>query len=432
MANHPANVLAARPESATNRTVSPVERTVLRALAARVADLADHPVEQEKRALWYAHNALLPTRPLIFCSPEGGWNEIITPDQLVCEGELARDWEMRLRKEVFWAAELRDDRVCQPVFDLAHVFTETDWGLHETVIGGQDGGSYAWDAPVKDYEADLPRLHFPRITVDPAATDQVLALAQETLGDFLQVRLRTRWWWTQGMTWTLALLRGLEQMMLDMYDHPDGLHRIMSYLRDGHLARLDFLEQNDLLSLNNDGTYVGSGGFGWTHELPQPGFAGRVRTQDMWGFGESQETLGVSPAMFAEFIFPYQLPVLSRFGLNCYGCCEPLDKRWSLVERIPRLRRVSISPWSNVELMAERLGNRYILSRKPRPADLALPTFDEELVRDDLRATMRIARRHECRLEVILNGTQTLRGDPSRVVRWVQIAREEAARVYGQ
>jgi hypothetical protein len=37
---------------------------------------------------------------------------------------------------------------------------------------------------------------------------------------------------------------------------------------------LDFLEKNNLLSLNNESTYVGSGGFGWTHELPQKDFDG--------------------------------------------------------------------------------------------------------------------------------------------------------------
>ncbi|MDP7287961.1 MAG: hypothetical protein QGH94_08205, partial [Phycisphaerae bacterium] len=76
-----------------------------------------------------------------------------------------------------------------------------------------------------------------------------------------------------------------------------------------------------------------------TDELPQADFTGRVRLIDMWGFCESQETVGVSPEMFEEFVFPYQMPILERFGLNCYGCCEPLDNRWHVVKRFPRLRR---------------------------------------------------------------------------------------------
>jgi hypothetical protein len=316
--------------------------------------------------------------------------------------------------------------VVQPCFDVRHVYSESDWGMHETKIGGEHGGSYTWDAPLKSYDDDLPRLRFPHITVDEADTQRVLDLAQETLGDILTVRLKTAWWWTLGMTWTLVNLRGLSQMMYDMVDYPDQLHQVMAFLRDGHMARLDYLEQHGLLSLNNDGTYVGSGGFGWTRELPRPAFAGRVRTIDMWGFGESQETVGVSAAMFQEFIFPYQLPLLERFGLNCYGCCEPVDKRWHVLEQIPRLRRVSVSPWASIPGMAEKLGKRYLFSMKPNPAYLAMDSFDEDAIRKDLREAMRVCRAQGCHMEVIMKDCHTIRNDPRRVVRWVQIAREEA------
>ena len=249
-------------------SISSADRAVLRRLAAEVAELAARPIEAAKRELWYQHNALAPTRPLVFCDPENGWNEIFPQRDLECTGELARTWEMRLRKEVFWGAEMRDDRVAERIFVVPYVFEETDWGLHETKHGGEDGGSYVWDAPVRSYADDLPRLRFPAIEVDQGATARMVATAAETLGDLLDVQLRGSWWWSLGMTWTLIRLRGLEQFMLDMLDDPEGLHRIMAFLRDGNLARLDFLEEHGLLSLNNDGTYVGSGGFGWSRELP--------------------------------------------------------------------------------------------------------------------------------------------------------------------
>jgi hypothetical protein len=295
--------------------------------------------------------------------------------------------------------------------------------MHERKIGGSDGGSYVWESPLKTYD-DFDKLHYPIITVNYEATDRVLELANDVLGDILPVRLRTAWWWTLGMTWTLVNIRGLQQIMLDMFDHPDDLHRLIAFLRDGHLAKLDFLEENDLLSLNNDDTYVGSGGFGWTNALPQSDFDGHVRTDDMWGFTESQETVGVSPEMFEEFIFPYQLPIQQRFGLNCYGCCEPLDKRWHIVKDIPNLRRVSVSPWADIANMAEMLGDRYIFSMKPSPTDLAMTGFDEERIRAKLREALQMTR--GCRVEVLMKDNHTIRNDPQRVVRWVQIAREEA------
>ena len=410
---------------AANLRVDLEDRQVLAELARKVAELAARPIEDEKRKLWYQHNELAPTRPVIFCDPENGWNEIITPEDLKCKGKLARAWEMTLRKEIFWGAEMKDDRVVEPYFFISHIANESDWGMHEIKIGGEHGNAYTWESPLKDYR-QMSDLHFPVITVDWDATRKALDLAKEVVGESLEVRLKTAWWWTLGMTWTFVNLRGLSQLMYDMLDHPNELHQMMAFLRDGHLAKLDYLQENGLLSLNNDGTYVGSGGFGWTHELPQKDFSGKVRTQDMWGFAESQETVGVSPSMFAEFIFPYQLTILSRFGLNCYGCCEPVDPRWKYLEGIPNLRRVSVSPWAKIPKMAEYLGDRYIFSMKPNPADLAVPNFDEERIRKGLREAINTGRSHSCRMEIIMKDNNTIHNDPRRVSRWVQIAREEA------
>ncbi|MCX6089800.1 MAG: hypothetical protein NTX88_05435 [Candidatus Atribacteria bacterium] len=407
--------------------VSEKDREILRTLASRVAGLAVRPIESEKRTLWYKHNSLEDTRPVIFCDPENGWYEIITNDQLQCEGDLARLWEFKLRKEIFWAESMGDDRVIEPHFNVQYVFEESNRGMQEKVIGGDDNGSYCWDAPLKDYR-DFGMLHFQTIMVNQERTYELLHIAETIFGDLLNVRLEGIWWWSFGLTHDLINLRGLEQMMLDMFDHPDDLHRLMAFLRDEALAKLDFLESNGLLTLNNNGTYVGSGGFGYTTKLPQKDFDGRkIRLRDLWGFCESQETVLVSPKQFAEFIFPYHLPILERFGLNCYGCCEPLDKRWEVIKNAPRLRRVSVSAWADVKDMAEKLGKNYVYSRKPNPADLAVPYIDEEYIRKGLRETIEATR--NCHIEVIMKDNHTIGHNPQNVMRWCRIAREEAERV---
>ena len=404
------------------------DRQILRELAQEVAEISARDIEKERRKLWYSHNALKETKPVIFCDPENGWNEIITQDMIKCDGKLARDWEMSLRKEIFWGKQMGDDRVVEPHFDLNYLYNESDWGMQKKQIGGKDGGSYTWEAPLKSYEGDFTKLKYPEIEVDYQATDKLVTLAKEVFGKHLTVRLKGNWWWTLGMTWTLIDLRGLEQFMLDMYDNPQGLHKLMAFLRDGHLAKLDFLEENDLLSLNNDDTYVGSGGFGYTNELPQLDDSDdKVRTMDMWGFAESQETSQVSPRMFEEFIFPYQLPILERFGLNCYGCCEPLDNRWHIIKKTPRLRRVSVSPWADLGDMAEKLEDEYIYSMKPNPADLAVSTLDEDDIRKKLRRAMEITK--DCRVEIIMKDNHTLGNNSQNAIRWCQIAQEEAERV---
>ena len=401
------------------------EVRVLQDLAKKVAELSARPVEEEKKRLWTLHNDLHQTRPLVFCDPENGWNEIITQDQIQCEKPLFRVWEMALRKEIFWGETMQDDKVIEPYFNVPYHYTDSGYGLAERVIKTDEQGAYTWEIPIKDYEADFPNLRFPEISIDTDQTQRIRDLAEGIFGGILRVRLRGIWWWTLGMTWDFIKLRGMENLMMDMLLHPEWVHRLMDFLCQAVHRKLDFLQSHGLLSPNTEGTYVGSGGFGWSTQLPGSGHdPSKVRTSDMWGFAESQETVGVSPEMYNEFVFPYQKTILERFGLNCYGCCEPLDKRWKHVRNFPRLRRISVSPWADVTRMAEFLQGDYVFSLKPNPAPLARPLIDENAIRRELRDNLGIAR--DCRVEVIMKDNHTLGKNPQNAVRWARIAKEEA------
>jgi len=132
--------------------------------------------------------------------------------------------------------------------------------------------------------------------------------------------------------------------------------------------------------------------------------------------------------MFEEFVFQYQLPILKKFGLNCYGCCEALENRWHIIKRIPNLRRVSVSPWANLEKMAEYIGDKYVLSLKPNPTDLAVSVMDQESVRKKIKNALKITR--GCILEIIMKDNHTLGNNPSNLVNWVKIVREEIEKMY--
>jgi hypothetical protein len=147
-----------------------------------------------------------------------------------------------------------------------------------------------------------------------------------------------------------------------------------------------------------------------------------VRVRDLWGLSESQETVGISPRMFGEFIFPYQLPIISRFGLSYYGCCEPVHNRWHIIRQIPNLRRVSVSPWCDEAFVADAVGDEVIYCRKPNPAIISTGHFDEGAIREDVRATLRAAR--GCTVEFAMKDVHTLSDEPLRLGRWVALARE--------
>ena len=120
-------------------------------------------------------------------------------------------------------------------------------------------------------------------------------------------------------------------------------------------------------------------------------------------------------------VFPY-------FGAIYYGCCDRLDDRMSVIEKLPKIRKLSCSPWSNREHFAEVMPDYCVMSNKPNPAYLASGKLDETLVREDLRRTIAAAKAHNRNLELLLKDISTLSHNPACLWRWQEIAMEELQR----
>lgn len=405
------------------------DRKVLRELARRVAEIAASPVMKERVELWTRHASLDSKRPMILAETVGVLEELIPESDYQCTGDWARDLERDLRNRIFVHEQVGDDSVITPTIECRWQINVGDYGVvpEKHTTAGDKRTSYRWDPPIKDLDDDFDKLHQRELSVDQEATHRQAAKLDDVFGDILEVRLRGNPWWTMGLTWKAVDLVGLDRFMLHMMDNPAGVHRLMAFLRDDHLNMIEWAESEGLLTLNNENQYVGSGSLGYTDELPQDDWSegDKVRIKDIWGLSESQETVGVSPDMFGEFIFPYQLPVIEKFGLSYYGCCEPVHERWNLIQQIPNLRRVSISPWCDQEIMADALGQDYIFCRKPNPAIISTDNWDEEAIRADIQETMDVA--GDCPLEIVMKDVHTVADEPRRLGRWVQIAREVTA-----
>jgi hypothetical protein len=220
-------------------------------------------------------------------------------------------------------------------------------------------------------------------------------------------------------------LRGLEQVMWDMCDDPGFVHEAMSFLEQGYRSMIEQYVELNLLSLNNDETHHSSGGLGYTTELPKPDCDfERVRPCDIWASAESQEMAQVSPAMHYEFVMEYEKRLLGPFGLNGYGCCEDLTRKLDYVMDIPNIRRISISPWADVEACAKRLKDRYIYSWKPDPSHL-VGEFNPQRIRDYIQRTLDVT--GDCVVEMILKDTHTCENHPERFTMWTDIAQESVA-----
>ena len=407
------------------------DREILRTLAHKVRDIAELPIQQQRRELWTRHNSLKPGRPLILVFPEGSWQELLLPSTLQCTSDRAREIEWALRCRVYYHEHLRDDTVIEKEWVVHKVIHDSGWGLEPRHIASPDArGAWRFDPVIRE-PADLQKLRWPVIACDDQTTEQALAEAQGLFGDVLTVRLKGVAHLSYHLMNQYTGLRGLEEVMVDMYTAPQMLHDAMAFFEQGHRRVLEQYVSQNLLSLNNDSTYQSSGGNGYTDELPAPGFcARRVRPCDMWASAESQEMAQVGPKQHAEFALRYERRLLEAFGLTGYGCCEDLTRKLDDVLSIPHLRRISISPFANVDLCASRLKGSYIFSWKPRPSDL-VGDLDEQRIRSYIRHTIEVAAAHGCVLEMILKDTHTCENHPERFDRWTQIARQEVNRVYG-
>jgi len=213
--------------------------------------------------------------------------------------------------------------------------------------------------------------------------------------------------WDELIKW-IGVQEGLEALAL----RPKFIHKCMERLIEAYNSMLNQYEKLNLLSLNNWNHRISSGGPGYTAELPQPDFnPKKVKTADLWGFSAAQIFAEVSP-----------LHWLKRFGLNYYGCCEPLHNKIDIIKKIPNLRKISISPWANLEKAVLQIGNSYVLSCKPDPFKFAEESWNPEKARRELINILEKTK--GCHVEIVMKDISTVRYQPQRLWEWAKIADE--------
>lgn len=403
---------------------------VLRELGEWKARTAESAENREKIAAWKAHDAGTPgARVMVLAESwytEDGVHPV--PDEaLRCAHPWGRWIERGLRQLKYEIEVLRDDHFAVPWIEWNPNVWASDFGVpfgHHR----QEEGSTAFnlqDAPFKTLDdAELARLKPRTFHHDLAAQDKDRAKLEEVFAGILGVRRRNSGWQMHvPITSTFIFLTGLDTFMTLICDNPEGVHKLMAFLRDDQLSRLRYFEAHGLLDLNNEADYTGSGCMGTSDLLPAKDYAGTARYRDLWGFVESQETVGIGPDRYGEFVWPYLRELALKFGRVYYGCCEPVDPVWEFVGSLPNLARVSVSPWADEEKMARHCRERGVVySRKPSPNYYIGERMDENGMRASLEKT--VACTGGCRLELVQRDVMTTHGDLSRFARWVELARE--------
>lgn len=413
--------------------VNKKEKEVLRELGKKVREIAEQPVWKEKIELWKRHNKLEKTRPMVMIFLEDGdvWKDIIPEKELVCQQPYLRGIELDLRKRIYRWEKLKDDtvidgRIFTPVF-----VESTGFGIEQEIIRPEEYGGAAHFQPVIKEEKDIEKIKKPEFSIDWKKTEETFETVSDILGDILKVEKRGRAGFWLAIIDMFATWRGFDQLFIDMVERPAWLHKCLNLLTEYTLEEIDFYERNNILGLNHDLNFQGSGGAPYTDELPKEDFDGvHIRTKDLWGHATTQIFSLVSPDMHEEFAINYEKRLLERFGLSSYGCCEPLHKKVDIIfKNIPNIRRISMSPWVDIKEGAEKIGDRAIFSWKPNPSVLAEEIWDVERVRKIIRDGLEKTR--NCVVEIIMKDVRTCRQKVERLTEWVDIAMEEVCRFYG-
>lgn len=402
------------------------DRAILRQLAEEQAAIAALPVQQEKAELWRRLNDLEPVRPLVWIT-EVPWHEMNINDELTlqCEDPWAREVETNLRRLLYQWRHFPADMVVSAYYPCQMVIHSTGFGLstQEDIVRTDEASdvvSHRYHSQFSSPE-DIEKIQMPEVKYDAEATEREYQRLCEVFGDILPVEKVGKkfiWFapWDELVTWW-----GVEEGLRALADQPEMAQAAISRLVDAHLCELEQWEQLGLLTRNDDNTRIGSGGYGYTQALPASDFDPQhVRPRDMWGSATAQIFGVVSPRMHWEFALQHELRWLERWGMTYYGCCEPLDRKIEILRHIPNLRKISISPWADIERAVKEIGRDYVLSRKPNPAVVAEHTWRPEIARTDLVQFLERAR--GCQVEIILKDISTVRYEPKRLWEWEKIA----------
>lgn len=404
------------------------EIDIVRKLAGEVAEIADLPVQQETAEKWRALNDLEAVHPMvrIYQLP---WREMDVDGELepTCENRWLRNLENRFRQTLYQWRHMRYDMVVEPVFTVRPAFDHTGFGLEkkmEEIPHDDQGGitSKHYDCQIAG-EDDIEKIQFPKITPHPEQTEERLERTQELLGDILEVKVQGKVTHNYAPWDRLAEWCNPQQVLMDLVLRPDFIHRLMERLTAVYMSELDQLEEHGLLSIGSGNYGVGQGGFGYTSELPSEDHPDRsARLQEQWCGAMAQIFSEVSPDMHEEFALKYEKQLLDRFGLNYYGCCEPLDRKVDVVARnLPKLRKISMSPWVDAKRGADAVAGRFVYSAKPNPAFLATENkWDRKSAEKELREILDATQGRN--VELILKDVSTVRFEPHRVWEWCDLA----------
>jgi len=402
------------------------DESILRPLAQAYAQAAAEPRNFERRQLHTASNDLRMLRPVVMLD-EIPWQQMDFDGSLACrcEDPDLRGVEWWMRRELFKYRHFPGDMFLQNYVGVGKVVRSTGIGIgvkERTLASGQATSiiSHEYEDQLAD-EAALERIHPPVLTYDEESTRAGWTKIGEAVGDILPVRVTGATQCGVASWDDISRYRGVTPLLIDLADRPEYSHAVIEKITQCKEAELD---QREALGLLDHAGHTLHCTPYLSENLPKPA-GGAVTRKNIWGRGTAQIFGAVSREMHDEFDLEYMKRTVGTCGLVYYGCCEPLHNKIDLVEKIPNLRKIGVTPWADVNMAAEIIGPRYVVSAKPNPAAVAVPILNEDALRRELGEILSACKRNNVRgLDITLKDISTCHDRPENIFRWEQIAME--------
>lgn len=399
------------------------DKLILRELANRYFEIANSDKNRQNILLHKKVNDLKQPRPIILID-EIPWHEMNINDELTlqCENKFHREIEIFFRTNIYKWTHMPGDMVLTPYYGVSKIINSTGIGVKMLVNEQEQMAQSHTFVNQFQNEDDLEKLHKEVITYDREKTMETFYNVSNIFGDILPVKVSgeaTGYGLGCKTIDDLVYYSGLETFFFDFIERPEFMHSLICKLTD---IFIDKINQYDKLGLFDGDAYYIHSTSALTNDLHPD--QSHTRAKDVWGRGLAQMFGNVSPKMHDEFDIQYMIKAMEPFGLVYYGCCEPLDNKIDILEQIPNLRKISITPWANVDAAAEIIQNRYVIASKPSPSSLAVPHLNEKAVREELTRIVDACKRNCCSCDIVLKDISTVSGNPQNLFQWEKIAME--------
>lgn len=397
---------------------------ILRKLAYEYLVASQDPRNSQNRILHTAVNDKKMIRPVVLINevpfPELNFDGSLT---LQCSDPILRSAEDFLRKKLFQWKYFPADMILPPYLPVEKAMKSTGIGIsveEETLATDQENWivSHEYHDQLST-EEDLEKLHPPVISYDHEDTMMRYNRIANAIGDILPVRITGHNCYT-SMWDEISAYRGVTNLLIDLAERPEFSHQIVSLLTEFEISRLEQMEELGLFDIDPLEIHCTCA---LNSDLPGDYDGGKVKRSQIWGRGMAQIFASVSKEMHEEFDIQYMKKVMEPFGLVYYGCCEPLDKKVDIVEKLPHLRKISITPWADIDNAAEVIGNRYVIANKPNPSSVAV-RLDEDALRAEIGRTLNACKRNGCSFDMVLKDISSCGHQLDNLVRWEKTVME--------